>query len=369
MTGKTGKEHSGRRRLERLRPLLSQAGAEALLITSLPNIRYLSGFTGSAGLMLVTPQRATLVTDSRYTIQAEDELAGSRVHVDIATKGLLAAMAAILARARGKLRLGFSPTQMTIQQRAALDKAGKGRLRWMDAGGLVERLRAIKDPSELATMKEAALLISRVFEDTLPEIREGVSELELSAEIEYQIKKRGGSGPSFETIVASGNRSALPHARPTPKLLTKKELVVLDQGAILRGYCSDMTRTVFLGRAPDRVRRMYDAVLEAMAAAKAVVRPGITAGVVDQAARHSLARRGFGEFFTHSTGHGLGIEVHEMPRLGKGDTTVLEAGMVITIEPGAYVQGLGGVRIEDDVVVTSGGAADLTDATKEFLEL
>ena len=208
-----------------------------------------------------------------------------------------------------------------------------------------------------------------LFRSVLPQIKPGISEIILAAEIEYEIKKRGGSGPSFDTIVASGPRSAWAHARPTSKLLRKNELVVLDQGAILRGYCSDLTRTVFLGRAPVKVRRLYNAVLEAQGAAREAIRPGVKAGEVDAAARQTLKRLRLAQYFTHGTGHGLGIEVHEMPRLGRGEETVLEEGMVVTIEPGVYIEGLGGIRIEDDVVVTSKGAEDLTSAPREFLEL
>lgn len=369
MRGKTNKGQFGRRRIERLRPLLSTHAADALLVTSLPSIRYFSGFTGSAAILLLTPSRAFLVTDSRYTIQADEELAGSSVALEIAPKGLLADVAAILKRSRGRLRLGISPSQLTVAQKTALEAAlGKG-VKWVDFSGVVERLRAVKDPGELNAMRHAALLITEVFAAVLPKIRAGMTELQVSAEIDYEMKARGASGSSFETIVASGVRSALPHARATSKLLSKKELVVLDQGAILRGYCSDMTRTVFLGRAPVRVRRMYEAVREAQEAATAAVKPGITAGEIDRAARQVLERRGYGQYFTHSTGHGLGLEVHEMPRLGKGDTTVLESGMVVTIEPGAYIEGLGGVRIEDDVLVTPHGKEVLTKARRDFLEL
>lgn len=360
---------SGRGRIERLRPLFSAAPADALLVTSLPNIRYLSGFTGSAGMLLVTSHRATLFTDSRYTIQAREELAGSGVTLEIARKGLLMAVASHMGRARGRVRLGFEPGQMTVAQQQAFAGALGGKVRWVQAAGLVERLRAKKDARELAVMRKAAQLISNVFAAVLPKIRVGASELLVSAEIEYEMKKQGASGASFETIVASGARSALPHARASSKLLCEKELVVLDQGAILADYCSDMTRTVFLGRAPARVRRMYQAVREAQEAARAAVKPGVAAGEVDRAARRVLERCGFGRYFTHSTGHGLGMEVHEAPRLGKGDASVLEEGMVVTIEPGAYVEGFGGIRIEDDVVVTSRGADDLTSATRELLEL
>jgi Xaa-Pro aminopeptidase len=233
----------------------------------------------------------------------------------------------------------------------------------------VEKLRAVKDADELQRMREAAVLISNVFKRVVRIIRPGISELGLAAEIEYGVRQMGGAGPSFETIVASGERSAWAHARPTAKLLRKSELVVLDQGAIIRGYCSDMTRTVFVGKAPSKVRSLYGAVLEAQEAAKSAIRPGVKAGDVDRAARNVLKRLKLAQYFTHSTGHGLGIEVHEIPRLGKGEETVLCEGMVLTVEPGVYIEGLGGIRIEDDVVVRSEGAVDLTTASREFLEL
>jgi Xaa-Pro aminopeptidase len=251
----------------------------------------------------------------------------------------------------------------------ALQAASGKLVRWVKAPNAVESLRAVKDPGELAIMAEAARLISNVFHSVLRLIKPGITELELSAEIEFAMKERGATGASFETIVASGARSAWAHARPTSKPLRKNELVVLDQGAILRGYCSDMTRTVFLGRSSPRVRRMYGAVLEAQQAAKDAIRPGVTAGSVDAAARLVLKRHSLADKFTHSTGHGLGLEVHEMPRLGRGEATVLQQGMVLTVEPGVYVEGFGGIRIEDDIVVTSKGAQDLTTAPREFLEL
>jgi Xaa-Pro aminopeptidase len=227
----------------------------------------------------------------------------------------------------------------------------------------------VKDFAELAIMRDAAVLISAVVEDVLPGIKPGVTELEVAAELEYGMKRKGASGASFETIVAAGPHSAWAHARPSSNPLRKSQLVVLDQGAILHGYCSDMTRTVFLGRAPANVRRLYQAVLAAQEAAKAAIRPGVSGESVDAAARRVLKRERLVRYFTHSTGHGLGIEVHEMPRLGKGDRTILEEGMVITVEPGVYVEGMGGIRIEDDVVVTAKGCEDLTTAPRNFIEL
>jgi Xaa-Pro aminopeptidase len=267
------------------------------------------------------------------------------------------------------LRLAYAPSQTTIAYKSAIDTHAGGKLRWVAAEGVVERLRAIKDEDELARIREAAELISNVFREVLPALRVGVAETAIAAEIEYRMRRAGATGPSFESIVASGPRSAWPHARPSSKPLMKNELVVLDQGAILRAYCSDMTRTVFLGSCPKKIRAMYDAVLSSLEAAKAAIRPGVEAEKVDKAARDVLKRHGLARFFTHSTGHGLGLEVHEMPRLGRGDSTRLETGMVVTVEPGVYLEGLGGIRIEDDVVVTPHGARDLTTASRELFEL
>lgn len=351
-------------RVNRLRASLSGTGATAFLVSHLPNIRYLSGFSGSAGLLLVDESGATLFTDSRYTFQAGEEVQGARIR--IAKRGLVRAVAESL---RGRPRVACSTAHMTIAQRDALVVAAGKRARWVSDGGAVERLRAVKDAEELATMRDAAELISDVLGRVMQVIKPGVTELELAAEIDYRIKRLGGSGPSFETIVASGPRSAWAHARPSSKPLRKNELVVMDQGAILRGYCSDLTRTVFVGRASGKVRGIYAAVREAQEAAKHAIRPGVTAGEVDRAARGVLTRLKLARYFTHSTGHGLGLEVHEMPRLGKGENTELEEGMVVTVEPGVYLEGFGGVRIEDDVVVTAQGAVDLTTAPRDFLEL
>ena len=346
--------------------MFSGIRADAYLVTHLPNIYYLSSFSGSAGVLLVEQNRATLFTDSRYTFQARQEVKDARI--EITRHGPLRAAGSLLRR-RGRLRVAYSPVHVTVAQRAALEEAAGPRVRWIDGGNAVERLRAVKEAQELDTMRAAAILISEVFEESLRAIRPGVSELDVAAELEYAMKKKGASGPSFETIVAAGLRSAWAHARPSPNPLGKSQLVVLDQGAILRGYCSDMTRTVFLGRAPANVRRLYRAVLAAQEAAKAAIRPGVSGEWVDSAARRVLKGEHLAPYFTHSTGHGLGLEVHEMPRLGKGEKTILEEGMVITVEPGVYVEGLGGIRIEDDVVVTAKGGEDLTTAPRAFIEL
>jgi Xaa-Pro aminopeptidase len=274
-----------------------------------------------------------------------------------------------LAARHGRITLAAALRHLTVAQRDVFATRLGKRLRWVDDNSVVERLRGVKQSAELEIMRDAAVLISDVFTRVLPKIRPGLSELQLAALIEYEIKLGGGSGPSFETIAASGPRSSWAHAKPSSKPLAKNELVVLDQGAILRGYCSDLTRTVHVGRASDRVKGLYAAVLEAQQAAKAAIRPGVRAGSVDEAARRALRQRGLAKYFTHSTGHGLGLEVHEMPRLGRGEETVLQEGMVLTVEPGVYLEREGGIRIEDDIVVTQTGAIDLTTAPRDFFEL
>ena len=376
---KTVHSKSTRSRIHRLRLSFSTLNSDALLVTHLPNIRYLCGFSGSAAILLVEHSRATLFTDSRYTLQAREEVHDASTV--IAPHGLLRAAADALKARRGTIRLAFAPAQLTVAQKASLQLAAGARLRWLAAPDLIERLRAVKDADELARMRQSARLISDVWSAAVRLIKPGSSELAVAADLERRMKLQGASGPSFETIVASGPRSAWPHARPTPKLLRKNELVVLDQGAIMRDYCSDMTRTVFLGRSSSavrigvragvrsKVRSLYNAVLHAQEAAIAAIRPGVSAASVDAAARNVYKRSGLERYFTHSTGHGLGLEIHEMPRLGRGEETLLEAGMVVTVEPGLYVERLGGIRIEDEVLVTAHGAEVLTSACREFLEL
>jgi Xaa-Pro aminopeptidase len=369
--GDQGKDSNDRSRcqarLDRLRATLATLSAEAIVVSHLPNVRYLCGFSGSAGLLLVTANDATFFTDSRYTIQAKHEVSGASVK--IAKKGLLRAAGDLLRARRSLRRVAYSPAQMTVAQKRALDAAIFRKIRWADDAGAVEKLRAVKDSAEIAVIRESAAIVSKTFERTRRILRPGMTELDLAAEIERDFKKQGAEGPSFDTIVASGPRSAWPHARPTTKPIARNELVVLDQGAILRGYCSDMTRTVFVGKAPRRVRSLYQAVRDALEAGKAAARLGAKTQEVDAAARNVLRRAGLGRYFTHSTGHGIGLEIHEGPRIGKGDQTVLEEGMVVTVEPGVYIEGLGGIRIEDDIVITARGAEELTTAPRNLIEL
>ncbi|MGB9404254.1 MAG: Xaa-Pro peptidase family protein [Candidatus Acidiferrales bacterium] len=367
MTQSRRTDNELRSRIDRLRIRLSGRPADAILVSHLPDVRYLCGFTGSNAVLLVTANSATLFTDGRYTIQAKDEVVDARVQIG---RGSILAQAGVqLARGRGRQRVLYSPGQFSVAQFEQVRKAAGGKVRWQASQGLVDEMRAVKDAGELAEMRLAARLVSEVFNEVLPIIRPGTMESELAAEVEYRMRRKGASGAAFETIVASGPRSALPHARPTGKPIAKNELVVLDLGAILRGYCSDMTRTVFVGRAPHRIREWYHAVLEAQAAAIESLSPGVKAGDVDSAARRVLRRHHLARFFTHSTGHGLGLEVHESPRLGHGEAARLAAGSVVTIEPGVYIESTGGIRIEDEVAVGETGAEVLTNAPKDFLEI
>lgn len=355
-----------RQRLARLRGSLREHGADSFLTLHPPNIFYLCGFSGSSGALLVEPGGATLFTDSRYTLQAREEVSGARVTIAPAS---LALAAGERLNKLGRIRVAVEAGHLSLSQRDLLAQSAGRRIRLLKLQDCVESLRAIKDSGEIALMKAAAGLGSLVFEAILPLIKPGIREFELAAEIEYLMRRAGASKPAFETIVAFGERSALPHAHPTARKLRKNELVVLDLGAILRHYCCDLTRTVFVGRATRRITQWYQAVLEAQVAARQALRPGRAASEVDEAARAVLKRAGLDRFFTHSLGHGLGLEVHEAPRLARGQKQPLQAFNVVTLEPGVYVEGVGGIRIEDDAVVTPRGAQVLTTANAQFLEL
>ena len=349
-----------------LRKELAAVQLDSLLLPDPANLYYLTGFTGEAGALIVSPAGCTLVTDGRFKVQASEETSGIRI---VLQKGALFSSAGEVLRAARKQTVGFDPNRLTVAQLRTLRKTSGARCRWKAAPGLTEHLRSRKDAQELAQMRRAAILAGDVLERAIRLLKPGVRELEIAGEIEYQMRKRGASGPSFETIVAFGERTALPHARPTAKRLRKNELVVLDLGAILAHYCSDITRTVFMGRAPKRIRRWYGAVLEAQSAAIAAVKAGAACGDVDAAARGVLASCRLEGHFVHSTGHGLGLEVHEDPRIARGQKRRLEPNNVITVEPGVYFAGVGGIRIEDDVVVHADRSEVITRVPRDLIEL
>jgi Xaa-Pro aminopeptidase len=339
---------------------------DAFLVTALPNIRYLAGFTGSNAALLMTEDRALLFTDPRYQTQT---LLESDCEVKVA-KGPLLAQAVAWAKRLRATQLGFERNRISFDQHQVLlkERTTKDRpsLRLKPVASAVERLRMVKSETEIATIRTAVRLNSEAFEQAVAHFKPGVTEIDLAAEIEYRMRRLGADGPSFDTIVASGPRTALPHAHPTDAPVSGDELLLIDMGATVAGYASDMTRTLAVGELSRKARRMYHAVWESQLAAIEAVKPGVTCHTVDRAARRVLAGYGFEKLFIHSTGHGLGLEIHEGPRIGRRDATVLETGMVITIEPGVYLEGFGGVRIEDTVAVTANGCEILTPTVKEL---
>jgi Xaa-Pro aminopeptidase len=336
---------------------------DALLVSAPPNVRYLSGFTGDNGLLLVTPESLTLFTDPRYTIQAAEECT---CEVKIVAKTPLDQAALQTVRRKRMKRVGFEAARMLFEVHQRIVKSLPRGVTLTPIGPVVDRMRMVKSDDEIARIRLSVITNSEAFEKAVRSIRPGARESAIAAELEYQMRRLGAEKAAFETIVAFGSRSALPHAQPTARKLGNDELLLIDMGACQDGYMSDMTRVLFLGKPSRRVRSMYNAVLKAQLAAIDAVRPGVTAAHVDRAARRVLEIEGLGKEFVHSTGHGLGLEIHEGPRLGRRDKTKLQAGMAITIEPGAYIRDFGGIRIEDTVLVTQNGCEVLTPTSKEL---
>ncbi len=347
-------------RMEKLRASLKRAGVDALWVSDPVNVRALSGFThGKDGKVLVHPQGATLYTDARYTVQAQEE---SSLPQFIARPPETYAHGEDSLRG---LRVGFEAEHLTVAGLEDLQKA------WPDSvlvplRGTMQDLRSVKDGEEVQAIRAAQALADRVYNEVRPMIRAGVRELDVALAIE-QLLRAAGAGNAFDIIVASGPRGAMPHGSASERVIQDGELVTVDMGASLNGYNSDMTRTVAVGTPSEEMRRVYNAVLEAEEAAVRAVKPGVRAADLDRLARDILTRHGLGEAFAHSLGHGVGLEVHEKPGLRGTSEDVLESGMVITIEPGAYLPGVGGVRIEDLVLVTSDGYEVLSHAPKETL--
>lgn len=338
---------------------------DALLVTALPNVSYLTGFTGSNGMLLLTAGRALFFTDPRYKLQAAQEV---DCPARVASGPLLPRVAAAVARLKIR-HLGFEPARVNFEAHDALRSKLRPGVTLRAAAGVVERRRMLKSAAEIELIRASVGINSEAFEQAVGTIRAGMTESELAAEIDYRMRRLGADKPSFETIVAAGARSALPHAHPGAARLENGQLLLVDMGASYRGYASDMTRMLFLGRAGRKARALHGAVLEAQLAAIDAVRPGVRAGQVDRAARRVLRKHGLDRHYIHSTGHGLGLEIHEPPQLGKRERTPLEEGMAITIEPGAYLEGYGGVRVEDTLVVTARGAEVLTPTPKGLREI
>jgi Xaa-Pro aminopeptidase len=353
-------------RLKKFERTLIEQGFDGFIVTHPANLRYLCGYTGSNGLLLFLPGRRTFFTDGRYTEQAREEIQGARI---VIANGPLLNDAARVINSLNSASVGFEADYTTVVAAAQMRKAVHKKIRWRPATGLIMRQRMIKDAEELRAITGAVKLGAAVYQQVLQVLRPGAREFEVAGELEYAARRAGVDGMSFETIVAAGKRSALPHGRASRQPIPRRGFVVVDSGVILRGYCSDMTRTVHMGRVSREERWWYETVLEAQLAGIAAAIPGKTAAEVDHAARQVLRKAGLDRYFTHSTGHGVGLEIHEPPRLAKDQTERLEPGMVITIEPGIYVPDKGGIRIEDMVVITGSGSQVLTPVTKELIEI
>jgi Xaa-Pro aminopeptidase len=350
------------KRQSSLRAAMQERRLPSLLVTSLTNIAYLTRFRGTAGAALFSSGEGILWVDPRYTLQAREQARSMEVIEE--RKGLHNAVGEWLKTHKIR-RLGYEEAHMTCAHFSRLRQAAGRRISFLPVDGLVEGLRAVKDEEEVAKIRSAGKITVEVFEEVLGSVRPGVSELELGAEIEYRMRKKGADGAAFETIVASGVRAALPHARASRKLLRENEFVIFDLGAILGDYAADMARTVYLGRPGRHARRLYKAVVDAQEKAVRSVLPGVRAGDVDAVARRTLAGHGLARFFTHSTGHGVGLETHELPRLARGEKARLQTGNVVTVEPGVYLEGWGGIRVEDTLLVGAAGAEVLTPAAKD----
>jgi Xaa-Pro aminopeptidase len=351
-------------KLERFREALETFGVDGFLITSTYNRRYMTNFTGSAGVVLISQKEAKFITDFRYVEQAGKQAEGYEI---VKHTGTIPDEVASQAKAMGIKKLGFEQEHITFASYKVYEHALEGEL--VPISGVIEKLRLIKTPSEIKILKEAAKIADAAFTHITQYIRPGLSELEVSNELEFFMRKQGAASSSFDTIVASGRRGALPHGVASDKVIESGDLVTLDYGAYYNGYVSDITRTLAVGKPSDELMDIYNIVLEAQLRGMAGIKPGMNGKEADALTRNFIAEKGYGEYFGHSTGHGIGLEVHEGPALSVRSDTVLEPGMIVTVEPGIYVPELGGVRIEDDTIITIEGNESLTHSTKELIIL
>ncbi len=344
---------------------LSEGVCDALLVTHLPHVRYLSGFTGSNGWLLVRKRSAVLLTDPRYREQAEEEVAGARVHI-VAGRTMTAALAeGLLRRVR---ELGVEAAHLDYITFTNLRKT-LDPVRLVPLHDAVEEQRSVKFPDEISFIQRAVRISERVWEEVLPLLRPGVREFEIAAEITYRQRLHGADGDAFPPIVLFGARSSLIHGQPSAARLRAGQPVLMDFGCRVNGYVSDITRTVFLGYASRRMRAIYRIVRDAQELGRSEIREGLPADALDRIVRSYIAEQGFGTYFEHGLGHGIGLEVHEQPTLSWRSSEPLEAGNTVTIEPGIYLPGVGGVRIEDDMLVTASGAESLTSLPRELVVL
>lgn len=340
---------------------------EALLVTSLTNIRYLTGFTGSAGMLFVLPEEAVLITDGRYDIQAKEQIEAAGVTAEVVVAGAAKQMDAAQEIAGGFATLGLEAAHVSWARQRGFDQDWFPGIELVPTAGLVEGLRRIKDAGEVARIAEACRIADAALGRVRTRLQQGPTEDEFGRILDFEMRELGAAGPSFETIVAAGTNAAKPHHRPSAERIAEGSPIVLDFGAVVDGYCSDMTRTVWVGGIDDpELRRAVEVVLASQAAGVASVRPGVKCSEVDRACREVISQEGWAEAFVHGTGHGVGLDIHEAPSVASSSTDTLVVGHVVTVEPGVYLPGLGGARIEDTVVVTEDGCTPLTSTPKDL---
>jgi len=352
-------------KLTRIREHMKEIGIDGLLVTNAYNRRYMTGFTGTSGVVLISEKDAIFITDFRYVKQAEDQVKDFKI---VEHKGMITEKVAEEVDKLGVQKLGFEEQDMSYAQYSNYQKVLK-EVEFVPVSGAVEKLRLIKTDEEIKILKEAAEIADAAFSHILKFIRPGLREIEVANELEFFMRKNGAISSSFDMIVASGYRSALPHGVASDKVIEKGEFVTLDFGAYYKGYCSDITRTIAIGDPGEEMKKIYNIVLEAQLRGMNGIKPGMTGREADALTRDYIKENGYGDYFGHSTGHGIGLEVHEGPALSIRSDIVLEKGMVVTVEPGIYLPEKGGVRIEDDTVITSTGNESLTHSTKELIIL
>ena len=350
-------------RLDRVRTAMVDVEADAFAVTNLTNIRWCTGFTGSFGALIVRPDAAVLITDSRYATQAPEQIDSGGAAVEVTVSADIVGVGRQALDGFDRIALEADDISWADQQRWA--DALDADLLATDA--LITGLRSVKDDAELARMERAAAIVDDVLAEAQPLLVAGTTERQLAHALEDGMRARGASGPAYETIVASGPNAALPHARPGDRAFAQGDLVVIDAGSVVDGYRSDMTRTFAIGAADDTALTIHDLVTRAQAEGVAAVKAGVEVGSVDKACRDLITDEGYGPEFGHGTGHGVGLDIHELPSVRRGNTAILQRGQVITVEPGIYLPGVGGVRVEDMVVVTDDGCRPLTQSPKMSL--
>lgn len=351
-------------KINKLRADFKENGIDGMLITNPFNRRYMSNFTGTTGVVLISEEKAVFITDFRYIEQATKQCEGYEI---VENKGPIQEKIAEEVKRLGITKLGIEQDDVTYGLYKVYEKLINAQL--VPLSGIVEKIRLIKNEQEIKILKEAADIADAAFKHILDFIKPGITELEVSNELEFYMRKIGATSSSFDTIVASGYRSAMPHGVASEKVIEKGDFVTLDYGAYYKGYCSDITRTISVGEPDKKLKEIYYVVLEAQLKGIEEFKPGLSGKEADSITRDYITSKGYGDYFGHSTGHGVGLEIHEGPTLSSRSGNILKPGMVVTCEPGIYLPGLGGVRIEDDLVITDKGNELLTHSAKELIIL